>query len=167
MITEQSEDNARVIVVKPNKSATWQTNLYALIAISIPSLGAAIGFALLGAWPILPFAGAELMALAGALYYVSWNLEYRQVVTVSEQFIRVEKGYFVPKRTWLWARSETAVNVISPKNKWEGPQLWLHNRESRTAIGEFLNKDESEDLLKRLRAELPVNTYGSERDVTL
>jgi hypothetical protein len=73
----------------------------------------------------------------------------------------------VPKRTWLWERSETAVNVISPKNKWEGPQLWLHNRESRTAIGEFLNKDESEDLLKRLRAELPVNTYGSERDVTL
>ena len=167
MITEQLDDNARVIIVKPNKSASWRTNLYALIAISIPSLGAAIGFALLGAWPILPFAGAELMALAGALYYVSWNLEYRQVVTVSEQFIRVEKGYFVPKRTWLWARSETAVNVISPKNKWEGPQLWLHNRESRTAIGEFLNKDESEDLLKRLRAELPVNTYGSERDVTL
>jgi len=150
VITEQSEDNARIIIVKPNKSATWRTNLYALIAISIPSLGAAIGFALLGAWPILPFAGAELMALAGALYYVSWNLEYRQIVTVSEQFIRVEKGYFVPKRTWLWARSETAVNVISPKNKWEGPQLWLHNRESRTAIGRVSQQRRVRRLIKAI-----------------
>ena len=45
--------------------------------------------------------------------------------------------------------------------------MWLHNRESRTSLGEFLSKEEAEDLLKRLRAELPVRTYGSERNVTL
>lgn len=167
MIDEFTESNARVIVVKPNKSSTWRANLYVLIAISIPSLGAAIGFALLGAWPILPFAGAELVALSAALYYVNWNLEYRQVVTVSDSNVKIEKGYFVPKKTWLWERDDTAVNVITAKNQWEGPTLWLHNRETRTSLGEFLNKDEAEDLLKRLRGQLPVRTFGSERNVTL
>ena len=167
MITEHFENDERLVIVKPNKSATWRTNLYALIAISIPSLGAAIGFALLGAWPILPFAGAELIGLAAALYYVNWKLEYRQVVTFQAASVKIEKGYFVPKRTWLWERDDTAVNVIEAKNQWEGPELWLHNKESRTTIGEFLNKEEAEDLLKRLRAELPVRTYSSERKFTL
>ena len=167
LINDFFESDARVIVIKPNKSSTWRANLYALIAISIPSLGAGIGFALLGAWPILPFAGLELIALGAALYYVNWNLEYRQVVTVSERNVKIEKGYFIPKRSWLWEREDTAVNVINAKNQWEGPSLWLHNRESRTSLGEFLSKEEAEDLLKRLRAHLPVRTYGSERNVTL
>ena len=47
VIDEFTESDARVIVVKPNKSSTWRANLYVLIAISIPSLGAAIGFTLL------------------------------------------------------------------------------------------------------------------------
>ena len=139
MIDEFTESDARVIVVKPNKSSTWRANLYVLIAISIPSLGAAIGFTLLGAWPILPFAGAELIALSAALYYVNWNLEYRQVVTVSNSNVKIEKGYFVPKKTWVWERDDTALNVITAKNQWEGPALWLHNRETRTSLGEFLN----------------------------
>ena len=62
MIDEFTESDARVIVVKPNKSSTWRANLDVRLAISMPSLGAAIGFTLLGAWPILPFAGAELIA---------------------------------------------------------------------------------------------------------
>ena len=135
MITELIEDDHRLIIVKPNKSATWRTNLYVLIAISIPSLGAAIGFTLLGAWPILPFAGAELIGLGAALYYVNWKLEYRQIVTFHAATIKIEKGYFVPKRTWLWKRDDTALNVIDAKNQWEGPVLWLHNKESRTTIG--------------------------------
>ena len=134
MITELFQNNERLIIVKPNKSATWRANLFVLIAVSIPSLGAAIGFTLLGAWPILPFAGAELIGLAAALYYVNWKLEYRQVVTLQTSSIKIEKGYFVPKRTWLWRRDDTAVNVIEAKNQWEGPELWLHNKESLSLI---------------------------------
>ena len=52
----------KVIVVKPNHSATWRHNLWLLAALAVPSLGAGIAFALLGAWPILPLAGLELTA---------------------------------------------------------------------------------------------------------
>ena len=43
----------KVIVVKPNHSATWRHNLWLLVALAVPSLGAGIAFALLGAFGLL------------------------------------------------------------------------------------------------------------------
>jgi uncharacterized membrane protein len=40
--------------------------LAALAALAAVTLAIGIGFALLGAWPILPFAGLEVLALAMA-----------------------------------------------------------------------------------------------------
>ena len=82
----------KVIVVKPNHSATWRHNLWLLAALAVPSLGAGIAFALLGAWPILPLAGLELTALAGALYWVNWKLEYRHVIRLTDQLITIDKA---------------------------------------------------------------------------
>ena len=43
----------------------------------------------------------------------------------------------------------------------------LNNRDSRVTIGEFLNKDEMQELIKLLRGELPIRSFGSERDMTV
>jgi uncharacterized membrane protein len=53
-----------MIVAKPNCSATWRSNQLVLLPLALPSLTIATAFALLGAWPILPFAGLELLALS-------------------------------------------------------------------------------------------------------
>ena len=47
MITVSDDGAIKTIIVKPNHSATWKTNLWVVLAISVPSLGAAIAFALL------------------------------------------------------------------------------------------------------------------------
>ena len=78
-----------MIVAQPNCSATWRSNKLVLFALALPSLGAATGFALLGAWPVLPFAGLELLALGSALYYVNWKQHYRHVITLSDDSIRI------------------------------------------------------------------------------
>ena len=95
--SNRTDDDALVIVAKPNHSSSWRNNKLALLAISFPSLGAAIGFTALGAWPVLPFAGAELLALSAALYYVNWKLEYRHVITLSEKTVLIDKGHYAPK----------------------------------------------------------------------
>ena len=100
-----------------------------------PFAGCRYWFCLAWCLAHIALAGAELIGLAAALYFVNWKLEYRQVVTFQAASVKIEKGYFVPKRTWLWERDDTAVNVIEAKNQWEGPELWLHNKESRTTIG--------------------------------
>ena len=150
----------KVIVVKPNHSATWRHNLWLLGALAIPSLGAGIGFALAGAWPILPLAGIELAALGGALYWVNWKLEYRHVIRLTDELITVDKGYFVPKRSWQFTRAQSALRVVPEPHHWQGPALSVHDKLSETRIGDFLNRDETLELLGLLRSELRIRTHS-------
>ena len=108
MVSLDHLNGEKVIIAKPNHSSTWRHNLWLLAALAIPSLGAGIGFAVAGAWPILPLAGIELAALGGALYWVNWKLEYRHVIRLTDELITVDKGYFVPKRSWQFTRAQSA-----------------------------------------------------------
>jgi len=56
------------LVIKRNCSISPQDLLRVLAFIACVSLGIALGFAWLGAWPVLPFAGIEMLALAVAFY---------------------------------------------------------------------------------------------------
>ena len=131
-----------------------------LLAISVPSMGAAISFTLMGAWPVLPFAGAELAALGGALYYVNWKLQYRHVITLDDKEIRIDKGHYAPRRTWNLPRDESSLAVTPEKHPWEGPAIAVHSREYHVVVGEFLNRDDALALLAMLRQELRTRTYS-------
>ena len=63
MIDEFTESNARVIVVKPNKSSTWRANLYVLIAISTSGNSANV----LRAVDAAHAAGSAVIGLSGKL----------------------------------------------------------------------------------------------------
>ncbi len=134
--------------------------MLALLAISVPSLMAAIGFTALGAWPILPFAGAELGALGGALYYVNWKLQYRHVITLDDQQIKIDKGHYAPKRTWKLPREESALAITPEQHPWDGPTLAVHSREHHVVVGEFLSREDSLALMALLRQELRTRTHS-------
>ena len=160
MVTSSRKANTLMIVARPNHSSSWRGNLYALLAISVPSLGAAIAFTLLGAWPILPFAGLELLALACALYYVNWKLQYRHVITLSEDSVQIEKGHYHPKQCWHFARQRTGLSITPEKHPWESPELALHDKQESVGVGEFLNQEDARELIALLRRELRVNSVS-------
>lgn len=161
MISSSESDGEHIIVVQPNHSSTWRANLWALLAISVPSLGAAVGFTLMGAWPILPFAGAELLALSASLYYVNWKLQYRHVIRLDANVVRIDKGHYLPKRSWSFPRAETRLAVTPERHPWEGPALAVHSREDRVSVGEFLNREDALALLKLLRTQIRVGTHSA------
>ncbi|TCO76141.1 DUF2244 domain-containing protein [Chromatocurvus halotolerans] len=161
MIRSHRSDNRVVIIAKPNHSSSWRANKLALMALAIPSLGAALGFTALGAWPVLPFAGLELAALGSALYYVNWKLEYRQVITLSEDSVRIDKGYYAPRQTWQFDRREASLAVTPEAHPWEGPGMALHDTIDAVPVGEFLNREEALSLLSMLRKEVRVGTHSA------
>lgn len=158
MITSNQEAGKLMIIARPNHSSSWRGNLYALLAISVPSLGAAIGFTLLGAWPILPFAGLELLALACALYYVNWKLQYRHVITLSEDSVQIEKGHYHPKQCWRFARQRTGLSITPEKHPWDSPEVAVHDSEESVSIGEFLCPGDARELISLLRREIRVDS---------
>lgn len=160
MVTCSRQANQLMIVARPNQSASWRSNLYTLLALAVPSLGSAIGFALLGAWPILPFAGLELLALGSALYYVNWKLQYRHVITVSDDSIRIDKGHYHPRQSWQFPRQKTGLRVTPEPHPWSSPELALHNRRESVSIGEFLSQEDARTLIALLRKEVRVDSYS-------
>ncbi len=161
MVTSTRTTSRLMIVAQPNQSATWRANMAVLACLAVPSLGIAIGFAFLGAWPILPFAGLELTALGSALYYVNWKLQYRHVITVSDDSVRIDKGYYAPRKSWKFKRQGTGLAITPEKHPWEGPELALHERGESVRLGEFLNRDDCLKLMALLRQEIRVDSHAA------
>lgn len=161
VVTTTRTASRMMIVAKPNCSASWRSNQLALLAIAIPSLIIAAGFAALGAWPILPFAGLELLALGSALYYVNWKLQYRHVITLSEESVRIDKGHYIPRKSWLFPRQGAGLAITPEKHPWEGPELSVHDSRESVTVGEFLNRDDSLALAELLRREIQVRTHSA------
>lgn len=150
-----------MIVAKPNCSASWRSNKLALLALAVPSLAIAIGFTLLGAWPVLPFAGLELLALGSALYYVNWKLQYRHVITLSEESVCIDKGFYAPRQSWIFPRQGTGLAIVPERHPWEGPGLSLHRTGESVSVGEFLSREDSLELAALLRQEIRVNSHSA------
>lgn len=162
MVTTTRTSSVLSIIARPNLSATWRTNLLLLVLLAVPSLGVAIAFALAGAWPILPLAGLELSALAGALYYTHWKLQYRHVITVSDTHVCIEKGHYTPNRHWNFARRESGLTVIRESHPWGAPELSLQSRGESVSIGEFLNREDCLKLMAVLGDEVQVHADATE-----
>lgn len=161
LVTSTRTSSRLMIIAKPNQSSSWRTNKLVLLALTIPSLGIAVAFTFAGAWPILPLAGLELAALAGALYYVNWKLQYRHVITLSDDGIRIDKGYYAPQKSWQFPRSGAGLAVTPEKHPWDGPAISLHNKSESVTVGEFLNRDDCLKLLALLRGEIRVGTHST------
>ena len=161
MVNSMQTATRLMIVARPNQSASWGANVGLLLALGIPALGIALIFALLGAWPILPFAGLELLALGTALYHASWKTQYRHVITINEDSICIDKGHYTPQQRWRLARHSTELTITLPPHSWDSPRLCVHDRDEHVCVGEFLNREDSLKLVNLLRQELHVRGYSA------
>jgi uncharacterized membrane protein len=161
MVTIQDIEGGQQLIVQPNRSANWQLNKLIILAFAIWWSAIAGFFAYRGLWPILPFAGIEVGGLALALYYVCWKLEQRHVVQFGDDALIVQKGAYYPRFTWRLERASTALSVEVQTHPWDPLCIFICNRDERIAIGNFLAKEDSEQLLKLLRAQgLRVRNYS-------
>jgi uncharacterized membrane protein len=149
-----------VIVAEPHRSSSWEANKWVLIAMCSLSAVIAGGFAWAGAWPILPFAGLEMLALSSALYYVCWKLRYRHVVTLSADAVRIQKGHYHPRQQWCFDREHTTIQVMAATHRWDAPHISLCHRGEQVPLGDFLGKDEAESLLQLLRERFRVQGHA-------
>lgn len=151
MVSINQKDNSLQIVLTPNRSMSWRGNQYFILSLLLLSGAIGVGFALIGAWVVLPFAGLEMLVLSGALYYVSWKLNYRQVIRFDDNELTIEKGYYSPRKTWRLTREDTALNIEPQQHPWEAPTVSLQHKQELIVIGEFLSQADNKELLNTLR----------------
>ncbi|NKF22206.1 DUF2244 domain-containing protein [Solimonas marina] len=115
--------------------------------------GIAGGMAAIGLWPILPFAGLELGALAVALIVSVKRNAYREVIRFSDDVVRIEFGMVGHgaasavnlSRHWTRATLEPGPNRNAPT------QLMLCSGAQQVEIARCVTDEEREQLFCRLQ----------------
>ena len=161
MVTLEHTASEALLIVRPNRSASWRFNKIVIVAMGL-WIGLVAGvFTAIGLWPILPFAGLEISALASALYYVSWKLQQRHVLRFRDNGLTLEKGVYYPRFTWRFARDAVSLSVEVQPHPWDPLKIFLCSRDEQIPLGNFLNKDDSRKLLALLKEQgLRVRNYS-------
>ena len=139
MVESYIDDNTRTghIVLKPNASWSWQANLYLLYTLMVVSLGFGIGFALLGAWVILPYSILELSVLAVCIYICVKKCNRQEVIRVEEHEVTIEKGIRSPTEAWTYHRVWARFVVKPAKHPWETVSIFIASHGKELELGGF------------------------------
>jgi len=152
------DDKIRRVVIRPNRSLSWRQSMTFLAAIAVPLLLISLVLAAKGFWPILPFAGLELMALFACIYLVSHAAQRCEVVSISESLVRVEKGRDRgrcpdkggPQQCVEFARGWVRVELLKGSDHWYPRRLWIGASGRRVEVGGFLADEEKAELAAQL-----------------
>jgi len=139
-----------VYIARRNNSLSSSGRLLAFGFILAVSLGIAAGFSLiLGAWPILPFAGLEMAVLYLAFRYMDCHAADYERITIrgSEVAIEVHEGKHL---THLELNRHWAQIVCEA----DGSRLALRSHGREIEVGRHLCVEQRLDMARELRREL-------------
>jgi len=133
------------------------------LSLAATSLTVAMGFVVMGFWPVLPFAGLELAALGAALYLSARRGAMREVVRVSEAAVVVETGLYRPEKRHTFDRFWSSVELSKSRGQWHPGRLVLRSGTRRLEVGAFLDDEERQNLARELaQAVGPMAAAGCE-----
>lgn len=148
---------ATCIVIGPNASLDFRGAVWFLGSLSALALSVSAVCVYWGFWPVLPFAGAELMAVAAAVWVSLRRNRYREVVTVSEDQVGIEfgrvggDGQGGASSRIEFPRGWVRVGIESGARRNDPNRLCLSCSGQRVEIGRCLTDEERVALAARLK----------------
>jgi len=150
MVEFQEHDNVQRLVITANRSMSWQTNKKILALMFCVNMVIALAWAAMGAWMVLPFAGLEIFLVGLGMYYVSWKLSFKEIITIEAESFILQKGVYFPQQQWNWQRRDIALVKQPSKYRMSAPTLFLKHLGQTIEIGSALNKTEKKELREHL-----------------
>ena len=149
-IETNSEECTHSRLLRPNQSTDWKSSLLFITIIAFTCLSIGIGFAFAGAIMILPFAGLEVLFVGYCLYLVMKKTYKQEVITLTKEKLKIEKGEGKINQVWEYYRMWSFVSVERPEHPWYPAHIVVTSKGERVPIGDFLTEDEKEDLVNNL-----------------
>ena len=92
MLLSDTDLSSYRVTFKPNCSLSAKSKRNVVLLLTIIPCCIAIGFAMLGAWLVLPFVGLEIFALSFAFYYVNSHENDYESISIDGNSLVVERG---------------------------------------------------------------------------
>jgi uncharacterized membrane protein len=142
-----------VHVATPNRSLGVDARRWVLAAIAVNTLGIAAFVTALGAWPVMPFAGLEVVLVAFAFHVLGRHDADYERLEVGEHEIHYEARIALEVESFVahrpWARLEVA-------ERGERCALRLVYAGKSVALGRLLSDEGRRRLAAALRGHVPV-----------
>jgi uncharacterized membrane protein len=116
-----------------------------LATFGIAGIATALGF-----WPVLPFAGAEMLLLGWALRSNMQRRFERESIDVSDTEVVIEYARGNPRRV-VFPRHWARVKIRHPKSPLHRGQLVIESHGRAYEVGKFLTEQERGQLAAELR----------------
>jgi uncharacterized membrane protein len=138
------------IDISPNCSLTPRGALAFFGAVCLGSFGVAGILALLGYWPVLPFAGLEMAVLGWALKTSLARRHHHELITISESEVRITSRGPAAEREVVFPRHWAQVKLRRPVSRLHPSRLTIESHGRRCEVGGFLTEEERRGLGERL-----------------
>lgn len=133
------------VIVRPNRTLTLRSMTVLFAGLTVVVLTIGVGFALAGAWPVLPFAGLEMAVVGAVLYRLSRHADDHDQVIVDRERITVIRRR--ARREWRdeFQRYWTKV-TLERRRGWYPSQLKVGSHGRFVVIAADVNEEERESL---------------------
>lgn len=140
------------IIARHNNSLTPNAAVKLLAALSCIVFVVGFGFARIGAWLVLPFAGLEILAFTYAFYYIYLHSSDFESITIEADKVVVEKKDYNVVTTTVFQRHWAQVNlreVASVGGVIGKSGLFIRSHGKEVEFGKGFMNDEQRALLAR------------------
>jgi uncharacterized membrane protein len=84
------ENGVLTAMGRPNDALGRQGRIRVMIGLVVFAILVGTAWAMIGAWPVLPFAGLEALCLAGAWMLISWHADDYEYVVIGEGRVAID-----------------------------------------------------------------------------
>lgn len=143
-------DLGRKIIATPNNSLSPTDTIKLLAIMATVAFLIALGFAHIGAWLVLPFAGLEILAFAYAFYVVHLHSNDFDSITIEDDRVVVERKTCKKISTTVFQRywAQITVRDVESKNGVVGKSgLFISSHGNEVEFGKKFINDEQRSVL--------------------
>jgi uncharacterized membrane protein len=146
------------IIARHNNSLTPNAAVKLLAALAIIVLIVGVGFAHMGAWLVLPFAGLEILAFAYAFFYIYLHSADFESITIENDSVVIEKRNYKEVTTTVFQKHWAQVNlreVASVGGVIGKSGLFIRSHGKEVEFGRnFMNDEQRVKLARELKQKL-------------
>jgi uncharacterized membrane protein len=138
------------IVIAPNCSLSVRGAVLFFLIACVPCFGIAGLLTYLGFWPVLPFAGLEMLLLGVALRLSLARRHHHQTIVVSDSDVAVLSRIGKIHSEVVFPRHWAQVKLRRPSSRLHPSRLVIESHGRQCAVGDFLTEEERRGLYGKL-----------------
>src|ERR1700733_8557738 len=130
------------IVIAPHCSLSVRGAVIFFLVACVPCFGIAGVLTFLGFWPVLPFAGLEMLILGVALRLSLARRNHRQTIVVSDADVAVQSTIGKISSEVVFPRHWARVKLRRSTSRLHPSRLVIESHGRQCAVGDFLTEEE-------------------------